>query len=140
MNLSENTNYLNKQYNTGIDIIEVKRIKDSILKFENRFLERIFTKDEIAYCESKKSQKYQSYAGRFAAKEAVFKAVSNYIENKYNIEWKDIEIINDKTGRPYVNIYGKLKETLTDISNADVSISHVEEFAMANAIAVFNRK
>ena len=140
MNLSENTNYLNKQYNTGIDIIEVKRIKDSILKFENRFLERIFTKDEIAYCESKKSQKYQSYAGRFAAKEAVFKAVSNNIENKYNIEWKDIEIINDKTGRPYVNIYGKLKETLTDISNVDVSISHVEEFAMANAIAVFNRK
>lgn len=140
MNLSENINYLDKQYNTGIDIIEVKRIKDSIIKFENRFLERIFTKDEIIYCESKKSQKYQSYAGRFAAKEAVFKAVSNHIENKFNIEWKDIEIINDKTGRPYVNIYGKLKENLTDIRNVDVSISHVDDFAMANAIAVFNRR
>ena len=61
---------------TGIDIIEVSRIEDSISKFGNSFLNRVFTEKEIEYCESKKVQKFQSYAGRFAAKEAIFKAIS----------------------------------------------------------------
>ena len=88
----------------GIDIIEVERIEKNIEKFGEQFLNRVFTKNEIEYCESKKVQKYQSYAGRFAAKEATFKAVSSWLENKYDLEWKDIEVLNDDSGRPYINI------------------------------------
>ena len=67
---------------TGIDIIEVKRIEEGIEKYGEKFLNRVFTEKEIEYCESKKAQKFQSYAGRFAGKEAVFKAVSAYLDNK----------------------------------------------------------
>ena len=81
---------------TGVDIIEVKRIEESIKKFDIVFLNKIFTENEIEYCESKKTQKYQSYAARFAGKEAVLKAISDFLQNKFNVEWKDIEIINNQ--------------------------------------------
>ena len=61
---------------TGTDIIEVKRIEESINEFGDLFLHRVFTNDEINYCDSKKVAKYQHFAGRFAAKEAIFKAIS----------------------------------------------------------------
>lgn len=89
---------------TGIDIIEVNRIKDNIEKNGYAFLNRVFTENEIEYCEGKKVQKFQSYAARFAAKEAVFKAISSFLTNKYDIEWKNIEILNDINGRPFVNM------------------------------------
>ena len=60
----------------GTDIIEISRIKESIDNLGENFIHKIFTEDEIAYCESKKRQKYQHYAARFAAKEAMFKAIS----------------------------------------------------------------
>ena len=63
----------------GTDIVEISRIRDDIEKMGDRFLNRIYTQNEIEYCESKKSQKYQSYAARFAAKEAIYKALSKYI-------------------------------------------------------------
>ena len=88
----------------GTDIIEIDRIKEDIEHIGKAFIDRIFTEKEIQYCESKKSQKYQHYAARFAAKEAVFKAISECLENKYQISLKDIEIINDSNGRPYVNL------------------------------------
>ena len=133
---------------TGIDVIEVSRIEENIKKFGETFLNRIYTAKEIEYCESKKVQKYQSYAGRFAAKEAIFKAISESLDNKFDIEWKDIEVLNDKNGRPFVNFYGKLKEKFpTDLSNTehqniaktnlftiDLSISHVSQLAVANAV------
>ncbi|MBR2786736.1 MAG: holo-ACP synthase [Clostridia bacterium] len=119
---------------TGIDIVEVNRIRKDIEEFGNKFLNRIFTKEEIEYCEGKKVQKFQSYAGRFAAKEAIFKAISACIHNKYDVEWKDIQITNDKNGRPVVKIYGKLKEVLTVNCEIDVSISHINETAVASAV------
>ena len=76
----------------GTDIIEIYRIKESIEKLGEAFLNRIFTENEIKYCESKKKQKYQHYAARFAAKEAAFKALSWKIDDKYSISWKDFEI------------------------------------------------
>ena len=79
----------------GTDIIEIGRIKDSIEEAGERFLDRVYTKAEIEYCESKKKQKYQHYAARFAAKEATFKAISSLLEDKYSICWKDIEVVND---------------------------------------------
>ena len=68
------------------------------------FLNRVFTQGEIEYCESRGAHKFESYAGRFAAKEAIFKAVSDLLDNKFEIEWKDIEVFNDKNGRPYAKL------------------------------------
>lgn len=115
----------------GTDIIEIERIKKSIEdeKIGKAFLERIYTKKEIEYCESKKDQKYQHYAARFAAKEATFKAISEQLEGKYSIQWKDIEIINSKEGKPKLNL---IKLNLQNIEDIDLSISHCKEYAVAN--------
>ena len=123
-----------EMYSTGVDIIEVDRIKKSIERFGKVFLERIFTKQEVDYCEGKNVQKFQSYAGRFAAKEAVFKAVSGMIPNKFDIEWTDIEVLNLDSGRPYIQFHGSLAKCLDNKCKVDVSISHISEIAMASAI------
>ncbi len=121
----------------GIDIIEVKRIQECIEKHGENFLNRVFTEKEIEYCEGKNVQKFQSYAGRFAVKEAVFKAISKRIENKFCVEWKDIEVVNDENGRPCVNLYGKINKENLHISSVDVSISHIKEVAIASAMVQF---
>ena len=115
----------------GTDIIEIKRIEESIEDLGMKFLERVYTNKEIKYCESKNKQKYQHYAARFAAKEAVFKAISNLLEDKYSISWKDIEVLNTKEGRPFVNINLINNK---GISNIDISLSHCKEYAVANVI------
>lgn len=118
----------------GTDIIEIKRIKEDIEKLGEKFLNRIYTKKEIEYCESKKSQKYQSYAVRFAAKEAIYKAISSQLESKHSIEWKKMEILNDDNGRPVVQLhYSNLK-----IDTVDVSLSHCNLYAVATVIVIFN--
>lgn len=119
---------------TGIDIIEINRIKQSIEETEGKFCERVYTQKEIDYCESKNIQKYQHYAARFAAKEAVFKAISQTLKSKYDISWKDIEILNDDNGRPYVQI---LNQNIQGIDNIDISISHCKEYAVANVIVCY---
>ena len=113
----------------GTDIIEIDRVKDSIEKLGNHFLERVFTKKEIDYCESKNKQKYQHYAARFAAKEAVFKALSENIKDKFSVSWKDFEVVNDEQGRPKLNVYNVNLENVEDI---DISISHCKNYAVAN--------
>ncbi|MBQ2835714.1 MAG: holo-ACP synthase [Clostridia bacterium] len=117
---------------TGVDIIEIERVKESIEETNGKFCERIFTQKEIEYCESKKSQKYQHYAARFAAKEAVLKAISQLLESKFDIEWKQIEILNDENGRPYVNL---LKEGI-NINDIDISISHCKTYAVASVVVI----
>ena len=114
----------------GTDIIEIERIKKSIEdeKMGKAFIERVYTKKEIEYCESKKTQKYQHYAARFAAKEATFKAISEQLEDKYSITWKSIEVINNGQGRPELNLIGI---DLKDIEDIDLSISHCKEYAVA---------
>lgn len=118
----------------GIDIIEIERIKDSIEDMGEKFLERVYTKKEIEYCESKKIQKYQHYAARFAAKEAAFKAISEELYDKYSISWKDIEVTNDKNGRPILNLIGI---DLKRIESIDLSISHCKQYAVANVTVLF---
>ncbi|MBQ9659435.1 MAG: holo-ACP synthase [Clostridia bacterium] len=118
----------------GTDIIEIDRIKQSIDEFQESFLNRVFTPKEIDYCERKKQQKYQHYAARFAAKEAVFKAISEKLDNKYSISWKDIEVVNNEDGRPKVNL---LLNSINDIESIDLSISHCKEYAVANVVVVF---
>lgn len=120
----------------GTDIIEIERIKKNIEdeKVGKAFVERVYTKKEIEYCESKKIQKYQHYAARFAAKEAVFKAISEQLEDKYSITWKDIEIINNQQGRPELNLIGI---DLSNIEDIDLSISHCKEYAVANVLCLW---
>ena len=113
----------------GTDIIEIDRVKKSIEKLGAKFLNKVFTEKEIEYCESKKSQKYQHYAARFAAKEAAFKAISWKLNDKYEITWKDFEISNDEQGRPTLNILGI---DLKDIEDIDLSMSHCKQYAIAN--------
>ena len=122
----------------GTDIIEIDRIKKSIEdeKVGNVFKQRVYTKEEIAYCESKKAQKYQHYAARFAAKEATFKAISEQLKDKYSISWKDIEIKNNEQGRPELNLIGI---ELKNIENIDLSISHCKEYAVANVTVLKNK-
>lgn len=118
----------------GIDIIEIDRIKSSIEDLGDKFINRVFTDNEIEYCESKKKQKYQHYAGRFAAKEAAFKAISKMLDDKYSVCWKDFEVINDAQGRPKLNI---LNVNLEDIESIDISISHCKTYAVANVVILF---
>ena len=118
---------------TGIDIIEIERVKQSIEETEGKFCDRIYTAKEIEYCESKKNQKYQHYAARFAGKEAVLKAISQMLKSKFDIEWKEIEILNDETGRPYVKI---LKKNI-NINDIDISISHCKTYAVASVVVCY---
>ena len=122
----------------GTDIIEVARIEKAIKEYEkeekNVFLEKIYTENEIKYCESKGKMKYQYYAVRFAAKEAIFKAISNLLEDKYEISWKNVEIINDEKGKPKIKFYNISKELEEKIVNIDISLSHLKEYAIAMVI------
>lgn len=119
---------------TGTDIIEIERVKDSIENIGEKFIEEIYTKKEIEYCESRKKAKYQHYAARFAAKEAIFKAVSKLLNNKFDISWKNAEIMNDENGRPSINFLDtKITEKIQDI---DISISHCKEYAVATVVAI----
>lgn len=115
----------------GTDIIEVKRIQKNIEEKGDKFLKKIYTQNEIDYCESKKVQKFQSYAARFAAKEATFKALSKYIDFEYS--WKDFEVENDKNGKPILKLHFKIDE----LEELELSISHCKEYAVANVIAIY---
>lgn len=118
----------------GTDIIEVERIKNDIENIGEKFLKRVFTDVEIKYCESKKMQKYQHYAGRFAAKEATFKAISGFLNDKYSVCWKDFEVVNDKQGRPQINLLNVNSEQIESI---DISISHCNLYAIANVTILY---
>lgn len=118
----------------GTDIIEIDRIKESIESLGEKFLNKVFTKNEIQYCESKKAQKYQHYAARFAAKEAVFKAISESLPDKFALSWCDYEILNSETGKPNVKITGI---DLSNIENIDLSISHCKQYAVATAVVIY---
>lgn len=115
----------------GTDIIEIERIKKIIENKKDKFLESIYTKCEIEYCESKNVQKYQSYAVRFAAKEAIYKALSDYIVSNYS--WKDFEIVNNNKGKPEV----KLNFKIENLENIELSLSHCKEYAVAYVTAIF---
>jgi len=109
---------------TGIDIIEIKRIK-KVIAGNKAFRKRVFTKREIAYCEGK-ANKYQHYAVRFAAKEAILKALGSK-----GIALIDISIKNLDNGKPEPVLSGKLKKLGENIT---VSLSHCDDYAVAQAI------
>ena len=129
------------EYKVGNDIIEVERVESSIQKLGESFLNRVFTPAEIEYCESKNKMKYQHYAARFAGKEAIFKAISEFLDNSksyYNSEsfhFKFEEKIIPKTKTEKIAIYDKkFTKELSNIE-VDLSLSHLKEYAIATAIA-----
>src|SRR5262249_38483211 len=103
---------------------------DAIERFGDRFVRRIYTPVEIEYCSTKKNAALH-YAGRFAAKEAAFKAMERGWGG--DISWKEIEIRNDPSGAPHISFYGKALEHIQgkNFSKAFVSISHIEHHATA---------
>ena len=117
----------------GTDIIEVSRIKESIERSGQTFLNIIYTPAEIEYCESKKVSKYYHYAGRFAAKEAIYKAVSPLLEHKFDISWHNAQVINDENGNPKIEF---LNIKIDKIKNIDISISHFKEYAVSTVIVM----
>lgn len=120
----------------GTDIVSVERIKNSIEELGDTFIKRIYTDEEIEYCESKRMCKYQSYAARFAAKEAVYKAFSPETMDK--ITWHDAEIMKRPNGKPVMKLNGKLAEIAEErgliAENIDVSLSHDEVYATATVV------
>lgn len=116
----------------GTDIIEIERIRESIEKTGQPFIDRIFTPNEIRYCESKNNVKYQHYAARFAAKEAIFKAISKALDDKFSIGWKNVEILNDSNGRPNIKF---IDINIEGLNGIDISISHCNTYATATVVA-----
>lgn len=127
---------------TGVDITEVRRVRQAIEKWGEEFLNRVFTKKELENAKTRGSLPrssstvdslrskedrglYQYLAGRFAAKEAVFKAMG---DSKLN--WKDVQILNDKDGKPCCQILNGRARNI----DVHVSISHVKTYAVANAV------
>lgn len=117
---------------TGIDIIEVERIR-SVMERDTGFRDKIFTPEEIRYCESKKN-KYQHYAARFSAKEALMKAIGTGW--RFGIRFADIEVFHNDLEQPQIRVSGKANELLSDlsISKIHVSLSHLKELATAIVI------
>jgi holo-[acyl-carrier protein] synthase len=115
---------------TGIDIIEIERIQQSIARYGTRFLNRIFTPDEIAYCQRKKSSA-ESFAARFAAKEAGAKALGTGIQ--YGVTWKELEVRREPGHRPNLHFTGRALEIADRLGVRQVSLSltHNTTTAMA---------
>lgn len=120
---------------TGVDIVEIDRIRKAARKWKDKFLERVFTDAELNYAKRKKFV-YQHLAARFAAKEAVLKAFGDSSIN--SMQWKEIEIVNNKDGRPLVKLSGMARRTKAKrrIGDIIVSLSHTKNYAVANAILV----
>jgi len=117
----------------GIDLVKIERLEIIIKKWGDNFTSRVFTLLEREYCEKKKGNKYQSYAGRFAAKEALLKALGLGLRGA---NWKEIEIKNDELGQPIINASGKLKNIASakGVSKYFITISHTKEYAIAQVI------
>ena len=114
-------------------MIEVSRIRETLARTP-RFVERVFTASERAYCDSKGAAAAQHYAARFAAKEAALKALRTGWRG--SIAWHDIEISNDEKGAPLIEIAGGAKKVLDSLgaNSVHISLSHTTEHAIATVI------
>jgi holo-[acyl-carrier protein] synthase len=114
----------------GNDIIEIRRIRAILERYGDRFLNRIFTPNEQNYCLNHK-ESFRHFAGRFAAKEALSKAMGTGLSS--GLTWTDLEILNDVKGKPIVIPSSNLGELL-DNTQLFISISHCQEYATAFAV------
>ena len=118
---------------TGVDIIEIHRIKRVLDRYGERFLNRLFTPNEIDYCRGRAP----NLAGRFAAKEATMKALGT---GARGVSWKDVEVVRADCGAPSVKLYGRAENRAErlDVVEISVSISHSREYAVAFVVAQRN--
>ncbi|MGA7512398.1 MAG: holo-[acyl-carrier-protein] synthase [Candidatus Sulfotelmatobacter sp.] len=118
---------------TGIDIAEVPRIRQSIARFGDRFLQRVYTEGEIRYCDSK-ANRAERYAARFAAKEAAMKALGTGWS--HGVRWRDCEVTRLPGGRPTITFHGTASEIAArlGVKHAALSLSHTAEQAIAQVI------
>jgi holo-[acyl-carrier protein] synthase len=118
---------------TGIDIAEVPRIAESIKRFGQRFIQRVFTDGEIRYCDSK-ANRFERYAARFAAKEAAMKALGTGWN--HGVRWRDVEVAREPGRRPTIKFHGKAAEFAARLNtkNISLSITHTPEQALASVI------
>lgn len=116
---------------TGVDIVEISRIRKSLNN--EKFISRIFTEQEQAYCNGRNVLKASSYAARFAAKEAVVKAFGTGMRGG---TWQDIEVVVDEGGAPHIKLHGYFAYSATKrkIYNIFISLSHSKEYAIAQAV------
>ena len=121
----------------GVDLVEVERIQQALedSRIGRRFRERVFTEKEILYCEKKRRGKYESYAGRFAAKEAVMKALGRGWGSK--VRWLDIEVTRARSGKPEIVLHDKTAQLAEQlgIRRWALSITHTKEHGLAYVIA-----
>jgi holo-[acyl-carrier protein] synthase len=119
----------------GIDLVECRRIEDSLNRFGERFLNRLFLPSERAYCESRKFS-HRHFAARFAAKEAISKAFGTGIGEQ--LGWKDMEILRMESGEPQVALHGKGLELLKQKKGLRVliSLTHTDDYGAATAILI----
>ena len=116
----------------GIDLVEIQRIKVAIDRYGERFTHRVFTPWEIEYCLSKINPAL-SFAGRFAVKEAVFKAIGTGFAE--GVKWTSVEVVNDRKGQPQVRL-GRAIRNHSGNKKIAISLSHTSEYAVASAILV----
>ena len=122
----------------GIDIVEIKRLQKVSRKWGRSFLNKVYTKHELNYANEKRFP-YQHLAARFAAKEAIFKALGE-VETDF-VGWKNVEILNDAHGKPVVHWHGDAEKTRRKrkVRDVVVSLSHTENYAVASALLIFER-
>ncbi len=119
---------------TGTDLVEVERIAQSIARFGDRFLRRVYTAEERRYCERKVKTAAESYAARFAAKEAAAKALGTGIAR--GVSWLEIEMRRLPAERPTLHMTGRAAERARamGVTRMSISVSHTEHLAVANVI------
>jgi holo-[acyl-carrier protein] synthase len=113
----------------GVDIIEIDRVADVIARHGDRFLQRVYTADEIAHCRGRVSE----LAARFAAKEAVMKALGTGVRG---VGWRDIEVLPNRRGKPLVFLYGRGAARAQQIAlrGLEISLTHSKEYAIASVV------
>ena len=117
----------------GIDMVDCTRLREAVERHGERFLNRVFTPTELAYCQGKKRQ-IEHLAGRFAAKEAVLKVLGTGWQS--GIGWTDVEVFNEPSGQPRVRLSGRCGRLADQkgLSSISISISHISTHAIASAI------
>lgn len=118
---------------TGVDVVEVARIRAAVERFGNRFMSRVFTPAEVQYCTSK-SNASERLAARFAAKEAGMKAIGTGL--RHGVSWRDLEVVRDPSGKPSLHLTGKVAEFAARLGCKQVhlSLSHSADHAVAFVI------
>ena len=122
----------------GSDLIDIRRIENTLSMFGDRFKKRIFTENEIKKCE-KRNESAACYAKRFAAKEAAAKALGTGFRN--GVFWRDLEVTNLPSGKPTITFHGNSQLQLKKIANdkePDISLTITDEFPYAQAIVTIN--